>query len=70
MQKDGISHQPSVVPDGILYVDGVMLLDGIKDKCMKSSGCGMSSMPGVRGTVILRIYPADDGGGAELQGET
>ena len=37
---------------------------------MKNSWDGMPSMPGGRGTGILRIYPADDGGGAELQGET
>ena len=37
---------------------------------MKNSGYAMPYMPGTRGTGILTIYPADDGGGAELQGET
>ena len=37
---------------------------------MKNIGYGMPSIPGGRGTGILMIHPADDGGGAELQGET
>ena len=49
-QKYGSFHQPSVVLDHILYVDGVILLGGVEDECMKKSGDGMPSMPGVQGT--------------------
>ena len=45
-------------------------MGGVEDEFMKNSGDGMPYMPGGQGTGRLRIYPADDGGGAELQGET
>ena len=45
-------------------------MGGVEDEFMKNSGDGITYMPDDWGTGRLRIYPADDGGGAELQGET
>ena len=45
-------------------------MGGVEDEFNKNSGDGMPSMPDVRGTGICRIYPADDGGELEIQGET
>ena len=37
---------------------------------MKNSGDDMSSIPGGQGTGRRSLYPADDKGGEEIQGET
>ena len=69
-RRYGSLRQPRVSPDRVLYADGALWPFGSEQECPENCGDGLPPMLGGRGTGRRSIYPADEGVGEELQGET
>ena len=59
-----------MAPDLVRYSYRDLLTSGDEDECLENCWGGLSPMLGGQGTGRRSLYPEDDGGREELQGET